>query len=81
MKTELKKRLITGASLAAAVVLIVEFNKFMQRQSPACVDGSCKIPANHGLVINPFPNELEQATPQQAEAVPAAETNLPPKTP
>ena len=81
MKPELKKRLIAGASLVAAVVLIVEFNKFMKRQCPACVDGSCEIPSNHGLVINPFPAELEQATPQPAEAVPAAETNLPSETP
>jgi len=89
MKIKLKKRLIACTSLVVAVVLIVEFNKFMARQNHSdCQDGACRRPSNYGLIIDPFPAELEQATPQPVAdpksptaAVPVAETNLPSKTP
>jgi len=57
MKPIIKKRIITLTLLISAVIGMVEFQKFIKRQDPACVDGSCKIPSGHGLVINPFPLE------------------------
>lgn len=52
-----KKRLTAWLGLIAAMVLIVEFNKYMRRQTPVCEDGQCAPPDGYGLIINPFPDE------------------------
>jgi hypothetical protein len=61
MKAVWKKRLIVWLSLTAAMVLLVEFNKYMKRQAPVCEDGSCPLPLDHGLIIDPFPDEIAPA--------------------
>jgi len=65
MKAKTKKRLIAYIALVTAIVLVVEFNKYMKRQDTACADGVCKTPIGRGLIIHPFPTET--APPQTAE--------------
>lgn len=62
MKKQTRKKLIAYVSLAAAVILIVEFNKFMKRQELACVDGSCSTQAQKVFEAQQLPLP-EGATP------------------
>ena len=61
MKAVWKKRLTVWLSLTAAMIVLVEFNKYMKRQAPECKDGSCPLPHDHGLIIDPFPDEIVPA--------------------
>jgi thioredoxin 1 len=63
MKKAFVKKLITIVLLFVAVVAVVELQKFMKNRTAECVDGQCKIPTDHGLVINPFPLEMAPAQP------------------
>jgi thioredoxin 1 len=46
MKKLNKHKIATVGLLIAAVVVTVEFQKYMQRRVPACEDGVCTIPAD-----------------------------------
>jgi hypothetical protein len=58
MKAKTKRRLLSYIALAAAIVLLVEFNQFMKRQDPRCIDGCCPRPDGYDLIIDPFPAEI-----------------------
>ncbi|QHI69740.1 hypothetical protein [Tichowtungia aerotolerans] len=58
LKSKWKRRLFAWLSLAAAMVMLVEFNKYMKRQATPCEDGVCPLPTGHGLYIDPFPDEI-----------------------
>lgn len=47
MKKSIKQKLITVGLLVAAVIVTVEFQKFMKRRAAACVDGSCATPPEY----------------------------------
>jgi len=54
MKEKLRSKLITFVILIIAVVGIVEFQKYMQRQATKCVNGTCRLPAEQaGAIIGP----------------------------
>lgn len=54
MKTKLKKKLITTGFLILAVIAVVEFEKYTNRQAPECIDGVCTLPAEQaGAMIGP----------------------------
>lgn len=61
MKARLKRVLILLAIFVPTVILLVEFNRFMRKQSPVCPTGECAPPKRHGLVIDPFPPEIVPA--------------------
>jgi thioredoxin 1 len=69
-RKKLKNQLIWISVMILAVVAVVEFQKFMKRRSEKCIDGSCKLPAGHGLVINPFPMETVPAQAVQEKPLP-----------
>jgi thioredoxin 1 len=50
MKKTGKKKLITLGLLIAAIMITVEFQKFMARRVPVCEDGVCVIPADRAAV-------------------------------
>ena len=58
MKKKWKKHLITFLLLSIAVIALVEFQNWMKRQAEPCVDGTCPLLRGHGLLINPFPDEI-----------------------
>jgi len=60
-KIKWKKRFIALLLLAAAVIAFVEFEKWMKRRTEPCISGICPIPHDHGLQINPFPEEIVPA--------------------
>jgi len=72
MKAKLKSKLITFMILIIAVVGIVEFQKYMQRQATKCVNGTCKLPAEQaGAIVGP------QSVPMMRSSLQAKRKPLP----
>ena len=70
MKARLKNKFITVVLLAVAVVAVVEFQKYMKRQSAECVDGACKLPSElAGAVVGPH-NVPMMISPSQTKRKP-----------
>ena len=65
MRARLKRVLLLTAIFVPTVVLLVEWNRFMRLQTPACPTGECAPPKRYGLTIDPFPPEI---VPQGSEA-------------
>jgi len=61
MKPALKRRLITFAILIPTIVVMVEFEKWMKTRVDPCKGGTCPLPRGHGLIIDPFPDEIVPA--------------------
>ena len=62
MKAKLKRAAIALAILIPAVVALVETERFLKRRAPECASGQCKPSSGHGLIINPFPDEISPKT-------------------
>ena len=73
MKKAIRKKMITIGVLIISVVAIVEFQKFMQRRTPVCIDGSCAVPAEYAAAKVSGP----QTVPFMPPAPPAHEKPLP----
>jgi len=70
MKKAIKQKLITVGLLVAAVIVTVEFQKFMQRRAPVCEDGSCAVPVEYAAAKMTGPQTVPFMPPAPTEKKP-----------
>ena len=68
MKKPNRRKLVTVGLLVAAVIVTVEFQKFMKRRAPACENGICAVPPEYAAAAATGPQTVPLMFPAGTEA-------------